>query len=147
MHGLVRPSGNEYDLAMTYEPGRRAITELAEPGNVCSWRFPEIAAIRVSVDRRRGLVSRIATRVLSPGQRRLTTTLDGPGYYVAGTDQPSLAAEKQKSSRDAWIVGIGVTLMAVLMFLFVRLAKTEPKPKSKSSSGDEKPVKKRVRVR
>ena len=145
MHGLVRPSGNAYHLAMTYEPDGRAITRFAKPGTLLM-EIPEIAqsAYR-SIDGEEW--SRIATHVLSPGQRSMSTALDGPGYYVAGTNQPSLAAQQQESSRDAWMVGIGVALIAVLMFLFVRLAKTEPKPKSKSSSGDEKPVKKRVRVR
>ena len=122
MHGLVRPSGNAYRLELTYEPGGRSVSRLAKPGSLLL-EIPEYAEAAYQSPNGNHW-SRLATRVIRPADRSMTTTLDAPGYFVVGTDQPSLPARKRHSSRDAWIAGIGVALLAALMADYARNAQT-----------------------
>ena len=136
----LRPSGNAYHLEMTYEPSGHSVTRLVKPGTLLM-EIPEIAENAfASTDGKRW--TRLATRVLLPKQLTMTATLSTSGYYVAGTDQASLAARTKRSSRAALVLGLCVVLLAALIFLAVYLAKSPSSPPTKTQKPrDTKPQK------
>lgn len=126
----LRAAGNAYHLEITYEPGGRAITRFAKPGTMFM-ELPELAQHEfLSNDGHRW--SSIPAQLLLPHQRSMTATLRVPGYYLAGTNLPAILGPSKHASRAALVIGLGVVLVALLMFLGIYLAKVEPKSKSKS---------------
>jgi hypothetical protein len=122
--------GNAYRLEIAYEPSGQAVTRLAKPGTFLM-ELPDIGQHEfLSSDGRQW--SAISARLV--GQRSMTASLRVPGYYVAATDGPTLAFRARQSSHAALIVGLGVVLVALLLFLWVYLARGGSKPKPKHAA-------------
>ena len=70
----------------------------------------------------------LPAQIQQPGRRSLTAQLQVPGYYLAGTDQPTLEFRTRKSSHAAVIVGLVVVLIALALFLWVYVARSGQEP-------------------
>ena len=84
------PNGNAYRVEMTYEPGRAGRRGSRNRGR-CWSRSPSSAG---SCSSRRDATTRGAgrARVISPSQLTMTAPFAAPGYYLAATNLPELAA-------------------------------------------------------
>jgi hypothetical protein len=117
--GGLRPNGNAYRVQMRYEPHGRPVTKLANPGTLLV-EIPEVGRqLFASADGERW--SLVPSRVISASGLTMTATLVGPGYYLAATSLPELAAPAGHSSHVAIVVGVVVAVLAAVMFLVASL--------------------------
>jgi hypothetical protein len=107
-----RSNGNAYRVDMTYEPTGVSVTRLAKPGTMLI-ETPELAsALYVSPDATHW--STLTSRPIPPRQLSMSAQFPAPGYYLAGTLLPELAApvvpHKQHSH---WVLYLVIVVFAL----------------------------------
>jgi len=110
----LRANGNVYAIDMTYAPTGTAVTGLAKPGSLLL-EMPEVGDTMFrSVDATQW--RRIPSQAITGRQLGLSATFAVPGYYLAATRLPELAAQPGRSKHTAVILGIVTVVVALAMF-------------------------------
>jgi hypothetical protein len=114
--GGGRPDGNAYHLDMRYEPGGEAVTEFAKPGTMLV-QTPEVwSALLHSRDG--AAWAPVAARSVGSNGSSMSAELTAPGYYLATTTLPELAAVSSNGSSRASSIVLGVVVAIVALALF-----------------------------
>jgi hypothetical protein len=112
----TRPDGNAYHLDMRYEPSGERVTAFARPGTMLL-EAPELpSAVLHSPDGARW--TPIAARPVGSNGLSMSADLAAPGYYLATTTLPELAAVPASgaSHTSSIVLGVGVALVAWVLF-------------------------------
>jgi hypothetical protein len=110
----LRPNGNAYHVEFTYRPHGGTVTQLTKPGTLLL-EIPEVGQ-RLFASANAGWIP-VPSRVIGPSQLTTTATFGAPGYYLAATNLPELAAPAGHSSHVAIVMGAATAILAALMFL------------------------------
>jgi len=112
----LRPNGNAYRVEITYRPHGGTVTHFAKPGTLLL-EIPEVGQqLFVSADSSDGWIS-VPSKVIGPSQLTTTATFAAPGFYLAATNLPELAAPPGHASHVAIALGIATAILATLLFL------------------------------
>jgi hypothetical protein len=112
--GGLRANGNAYRVDMMYQPSGVNITHFAKAGTLLL-EIPEIGKdLFVSADATTW--SPQAARAIPPRELSLSTTFAAPGYFLAATGLPALAAQPGRSTNTAVVLGIATAVGAMVVF-------------------------------
>jgi hypothetical protein len=126
-----RADGNAYRFDVTYEPSGERVTRFAKPGTMLV-ETPELAsAVLRSSDG--AAWTPIAARSVGQNGLRMSASLPAPGYYVATTTLPELAAASAGSTRShtsSIVLGIVAAIVALVLFgvAFVAVRRRSAEP-------------------
>ncbi len=127
----LRPNGNDYRIAMTYEPSGTPVRELARPGTLVL-EVPEIST-GVFRSASAGPWEPVDARAVPPRQVVLSIRLAAAGDYLSGTNLPVLPGPTGAAD-DSMLIGVLVGIGAALLVLTAVLLARRRRHRSRGDS-------------
>jgi hypothetical protein len=116
----LRPEGNAYQVAITYQPSGQPVTALAKPGTVALTGAAPVTALLFSPD---GKAWQDTGGKPFGESNGLFAQLTAPGYYVSASHNAPRAGTAKGGSGPIAAIAVGAAVVVVAIVVGVYLAR------------------------